>query len=172
MEAIMKAFQKMEEREHRRQEALQRQESTPTSPPAALHTKPPAPRTKSKSKSTDEANKRQDTSNNSSSSSSNNHSSSSHNNRDVKDLLKMEPVVVIESRATTYMNGEVQVRGPTLRSSTTMPRTKAASKAMPPQIKAMEEAAAAAAAAAEAALAASKETSQSHPAVDVKVPTG
>ena len=60
---------------------------------------------------------------------------------------------MIENTPTT-MNGEVQVRGPTLRSST-MPRTKAASKAMPPQIAAMEAAEAAAAAAA-AALAASK----------------
>ena len=132
MEAIMKAFQKMEEREHRRQEALHRLESTPISPPAGQPKA--AHRTKSgKSKSTEESKK--------------------NDNRDGKDLLKMEPVVVIENPPTT-MNGEVQVRGPTLRSST-MPRTKAASKAMPPQIAAMEAAEAAAAAAA-AALAASK----------------
>ena len=133
MEAIMKAFQKMEEREHRRQEALHRLESTPISPPAGQPKA--AHRTKSgKSKSTEESKK--------------------NDNRDGKDLLKMEPVVVIENTPTT-VNGEVQVRGPTLRSST-MPRTKAASKAMPPQIAAMEAAEAAAAAAAAAALAASK----------------
>ena len=127
----MKAFQKMEEREHRRQEALHRLES-PTSPPVSQAKA--ATRTKSsKSKSTEESKKLE--------------------NRDGRDLLKMEPVVVIENTPTS-LNGEVQVRGPTLRSST-MPRTKAASKAMPPEIAAMEAAEAAAAAAA-AALAASK----------------
>lgn len=128
----MKAFKKMEEREHRRQEALQRQDSTPTSPPAGQIKA--AQRTKSRnSKSTDER---------------------KHDNKDGKDPLKMEPVVVIENTPAT-INGEAQVRGPTLRSSTTMPRTKAASKAMPPQIAAMEAAEAAERAAA-AALAASK----------------
>ena len=149
----MKAFQKMEEREHRRQEALHRLESTPTSPSAGQAKA--APRTKcGKSKSTEESKK--------------------YENRDGKDLLKMEPVVVIENTPTS-LNGQVQVRGPTLGPtlrSSTMPRTKAASKAMPPQIAAMEAAEAAAAAAAAAALAASKpqEPSQLQSACsDVKV---
>ncbi len=142
MEAIMKAFQKMEEREQRRKEAAQHQhthevhkEVTP-----APSTGKAAARTKSgKSKSVDESKLKDSASVKSTKETASGKGSQSSAGKapqapapavKVKEDVKPEPAPpAVSSPPAREKSPEVQVR--TLRSNT-MPRTKAASKAMPP----------------------------------------
>ena len=145
MEAIMKAFQKMEEREQRRKEAAAHQHHTHEIPKEVT----PAPtgkaaaRTKSgKSKSVDESKLKDSGSSKLAKESASGKSAQSSTGKvsqapaakapaavKVKEEVKAEPAAAVSSPPAREKSPEVQVR--TLRSNT-MPRTKAASKAMPP----------------------------------------